>query len=93
MPNAALSHSTEPITIFAGTRWGVAVVLAAWFTLIMGLGAAGAFVTPPGTPPIPIAIAVGAPIVLFLGALWMSRAFRKFVLAADIRPKIGRAHV
>jgi hypothetical protein len=35
--------------------------------------------------PLPIAIGVTAPVIVFLGAYWMSRRFREFVLAADLR--------
>jgi hypothetical protein len=63
----------------------VAAVLAVWFALILALGAGGAFATPPGMLPLPIAIGVTAPVIVFLGAYWVSRRFREFVLAADLR--------
>ena len=39
--------------------------------------------------PLPIAIGVTAPVVVFLGAFWMSRRFREFVLTADLRLVAG----
>jgi hypothetical protein len=63
----------------------VAIVLAAWFLLVLFLGAAGAFTTRPGTPPLPIAIGAAAPLLLFFASLWLSRSFRDFVLSLDLR--------
>jgi hypothetical protein len=63
----------------------VAVVLGLWLAGVVLLGAAGAFVRPPGTPPYPIAIGVMAPLIVFLVAFWVSAAFRKFVTGADLR--------
>jgi hypothetical protein len=65
--------------------WVIAGVLVVWFALVFILGASGAFVTPPGTPPIPIAIGITAPIIIFLLAFRASRTFRDFVLTADLR--------
>jgi hypothetical protein len=88
MLNAVLSQS-QPSTFFTGPKLVAAAVLTAWFALIAVLGATGTFVTAPGTPPVPIAIGVMVPIVLFFGGLWMSRPFRDFVLATDIRLMVG----
>jgi hypothetical protein len=63
----------------------VAIVLAAWFLLVVLLGAAGAFTSRPGTPPLPIAIGAAAPLLLFAASMWLSRAFRDFVLCLDLR--------
>ncbi len=90
MPNATLSGSAQPsMPVLASTKLVVAIVLAAWFALIMVLGATGAFVTRPGTLPFPIAIGVTTPILLFLAGFWLSRPFREFVLAADVRLMLG----
>lgn len=62
----------------------VAVVLAIWLALVLLLGAGGAFVTPPGAVPLPIAIGVAAPLIVFLVAFWVSSAFRAFVMASDL---------
>ena len=90
MPNATSSGSAQPsMPVLASTKLVVAIVLVAWFALIMVLGATGAFATPPGTLPFPIAIGVTAPILLFLAGFWLSRPFRELVLAADVRLMLG----
>jgi hypothetical protein len=66
-------------------RLAVPVVLTLWFLLVVSLGAAGVFVGPPGTPPVPIAIAAAAPLVLFFASLRLSQSFRDFVLSLDLR--------
>jgi hypothetical protein len=68
-----------------GTRLAVVVALTVWLLLVVLLGAAGAFVGPPGTPPLPIAIGVAAPLVLFFASLRLSQPFREFVLSLDLR--------
>jgi hypothetical protein len=68
-----------------GVRLSVTLVLTVWFLLVLSLGAVGAFVAPAGTPPFPIAIAVGAPLLLFFAWLRLSQSFREFVLALDLR--------
>ena len=68
-----------------GIRLAVAITLTVWLLLVVSLGLAGAFVVPPGTPPLPIAIGVAAPLVLFFASLRLSRSFREFVLSLDLR--------
>jgi hypothetical protein len=63
----------------------VALVLTAWFLLVVSLGAAGAFVGRPGAPPLAMAAGVGAPLLVFFAWLRLSRSFREFVLALDLR--------
>jgi hypothetical protein len=63
----------------------IPIVLTAWLLLVVSLGAAGAFAAPPGTPPLPIAIGVAAPLLLFFASLRLSRSFRDFVLSLDLR--------
>src|ERR1700730_68831 len=72
-------------TGLTGIPLSVPLVLTFWFVLVVSLGAVGAFVGPPGTPPIAIAIGVGAPLVLFFAWLRLSRSFRDFVLSLDLR--------
>jgi len=67
----------------------VSVVLAIWLALVFFLGAGGAFIRPPGTPPFPILIGFTAPIVIFIVAFWFSNAFRDFVLTVDLRLATG----
>jgi len=68
-----------------GVRFSVTLILTVWFVLVVSLGAFGAFVGPPGTPPIAGAIAVGAPLLLFFACLWLSQSFRGFVLSLDLQ--------
>lgn len=69
----------------AGTRVVIAAVLAVWLAAVVVLGATGALASPPGKPPLPIAIGFAGPIVLFLLALRLSRPFRDFILSMDLR--------
>ena len=90
MSNAVLSHPMQPkAPAGAGKALLVSVVLAVWFALVGLLGARGAFVTAPGAPPVPLAIGVMAPIILFLAALWISQGFRAFVLSLDPHLMMG----
>ncbi|MBU6417723.1 MAG: hypothetical protein KJS83_11205, partial [Xanthomonadaceae bacterium] len=73
----------------SGTRLGVALVIAIWFVLVVSLGAKGAFLGRPGTPPIGIAVGVAAPLLLFFAWLRLSPAFRDFVLSLDLRLVAG----
>lgn len=68
-----------------GIHLAVAIALAAWFLLVVSFGVAGAFVGRPGTPPVPIAIGVAAPLLLFWAWMRLSRSFREFVLSLDLR--------
>jgi hypothetical protein len=70
---------------FSGTGLAVAVVLGAWFALVVLLGAAGGFLTAPGIPPWPIALGFAVPLGLFLVLLRLSGSFREFVLTLDPR--------
>jgi hypothetical protein len=68
-----------------GIRLAVAIALTVWLLLILSFGAIGAFVGPPGRPPLPIAVGVAAPLVLFFTWLRLSQSFREFVLSLDLR--------
>lgn len=81
LPPPAGSLSTNP----GGIRFGVILVLAVWFLLVVSLGAAGAFLGRPGTPPIGIAIGATAPLLLFFAWLRLSPGFRDFILSLDLR--------
>lgn len=63
----------------------VELALALWLALVFVLGAEGAFVRPPGTPPLPILFGATIPLVLFLAAYFASSAFKAFVLDSDLR--------
>ena len=81
LPRPAESQPTG----LSGIRLAITLVLAAWLLLVLSLGVVGAFVGPPGTPPIPIALGVGAPLLLFFAWLRLSQSFRDFVLSLDLR--------
>lgn len=86
MATQVLPYTAEPQPGgLGGIRLSVTIVLAAWFALVVALGVLGAFVAPPGTPPLPIAIGVGAPLALFFIWLRLSSSFRDFVLSLDLR--------
>lgn len=86
MATTVLSRPVEPRSAApSGIRLAVALVLAVWFVLVASLGAAGAFVGRPGTPPIGIAIGVGAPLLVFFAWLRLSQGFRDFILSLDLR--------
>lgn len=72
-----------------GIRWAAAGTLTAWFLLVVSFGAAGAFTGPPGKPPLPIAIGVAAPLLIFFAWMWLSQPFREFVLSIDLRLVAG----
>jgi len=78
------SRGARQISRFPNVKAAVAVVLALWLVVVVLLGAGGTFVVPPGTPPYPIAIGVTAPLIVFLVALWVSAAFRRFVIDGDV---------
>ena len=63
----------------------IASILAIWFALVFLLGANGAFVRPPETPPFPILLGAMVPLVLFVAAYLGWGAFRALILAADLR--------
>ncbi len=59
-------------------------MLALWLVAVFLLGAAGAFVRPPGTPPLPILLVVMIPLAVFVATYWGSAAFHSFVLSVDL---------
>ncbi len=63
----------------------VIAALALWFGLVFFLGAQGAFVTNPASPPLPIFLGLAIPLSLFLAAYFGSSPFRDFILGADLR--------
>jgi hypothetical protein len=63
----------------------VTVALALWFGLVFLLGIQGAFVGPPGSPPLPIFFGFAIPLAVFFAAYFGWSAFREFVLGADLR--------
>jgi hypothetical protein len=67
----------------------VAVVLAMWFGVVFLLGIKGAFVGAPGSPPLPIFLGFAIPMAAFFAAYFRWKAFRAFVLGADLRLLAG----
>jgi hypothetical protein len=67
----------------------ILAVLAIWFAGVFVLGAAGAFSSSPGTPPVPIALGATLPLVVFFAAYAASYRFRDFVRSADLRLLTG----
>jgi hypothetical protein len=63
----------------------VAVALALWLGLVFLLGAEGAFVGSPDSPPLQIFFGFAVPLALFFGAYSGWSAFRAFVLSVDLR--------
>lgn len=82
-------RSHQPTGNRASVTLVVAAGLAIWLVLVVLLGAGGAFVRPPGAPPLPILIGALAPLIAFLAAFWVVRAFRDFVLAVNLRLVTG----
>ena len=58
--------------------------LILWLGLVSFLGAQGAFVTSPGSPPLPILLGLVIPLALFLAAYFGWSRFRNFILGADL---------
>jgi hypothetical protein len=61
------------------------LVVAAWFGIVVAAGAAGVFVTPPGTPPVAIGLAAIVPPLVVIGLLAGSARFRSWVRDLDLR--------
>jgi len=90
MANTVVSHLDAPrLPAASGIRALVAFLFAAWLALVLILGARGAFVGQPGTPPLALLISFVAPLSLFLIGYQTIRAFREFVLSADLRIIVG----
>jgi hypothetical protein len=90
MANAVLTHTGQPkVSAAPGTGTFVAVFFAAWFALVLVLGARGAFVAAPGAPPLALLIGLVAPLTLFLVGYRTIPALREFVLSADLRLIVG----
>jgi len=86
MTTTVLPRPIEPQPAgLTGIRLSIRILLAVWFLLVVSLGALGAFVASPGTPPIALAVAVTAPLALFFASLRLSQSFRDFVLSLDLR--------
>ncbi len=65
------------------------IVLLAWLAIVLILGASETLAGEPGAPPIPMLIAVLAPIAVFLAAYWYVGRFRDLVLSFDLQLAAG----
>jgi len=61
------------------------MLIVAWFVVAVAAGAGGAFVAGPARPPLPLLVAVLGPLLLFALAYRLSRRFRDYALALDLR--------
>jgi len=77
--------ASELIDNHSSVRRVVAVALALWLGLIFLLGAQGAFVQPPDSPPLPIFFGFAIPLAVFFAAYFGWSAFREFVLGTNLR--------
>lgn len=77
-PRRASAHQGPSVPLL------VAAVLAAWFALVVVLGARGTFEGAPGKPPLPMLLGVVLPLLAFAAA-WRAPAFRACALTADLR--------
>jgi len=71
--------------IMTTSRPILVAVLGAWLLMALGAGHAGLFEAGPGRPPLPILIAIVAPLALFALLYWGSLAFQRLVLGIDLR--------
>ena len=85
MESITRSVTSELNTKRSSVRSVVFVALAVWFGVVFFLGSRGAFVAPPGSPPLPIFFGVAIPLGLFLAAYFGLKSFRDFILGADLR--------
>ena len=69
----------------SSVRTFVTVALALWLGIVFLLGAQGAFVGSPGSPPLPIFFGFAIPLMTFFAAYSRGSPFRAFVLGADLR--------
>lgn len=86
MPHSATlsqpTNRTAPTN--RGARTFVVFILGVWLALGFFLGASGAWINRPGTPPFAVLAAVVVPIAIFLLAYWIFGPFHDFVLSADV---------
>jgi len=79
---AAPFGSAPPRPMPGGT---VKAALALWLGIVLIAGAAGAFVGPPGQPPLVVFGGAVAPLAAFAVAIRLVPAFREFLMALDTR--------
>lgn len=72
-----------------GTRFIVIICLAGWFLAALGASVSGLLQTGPSSAPIPIGVALLAPLILGVLAYARSARFRRLLLEIDLRWLIG----
>ena len=80
MATVASTHSPA-----GAWKWIVPVILIIWFAVVYALLQDGAYMVPPGQPPLPLAIGVAVPLAIFAALYFAAPGFRDFVLALDLR--------
>lgn len=70
---------------YGGMKSAVYLALALWFGLVIFLGSHGAFARSAGSPPLGLLLGFAIPLAVFFAAYYGSRAFRGFILGADLR--------
>src|SRR5262245_32473330 len=85
MPTAHAVLTTSRQTPPRHISLPAAILVAAWFLLALGLGAAGVFESPPTRPPLAIFLAFVGPPVVFAIAYRASRTVQATVLGIDLR--------
>jgi hypothetical protein len=63
----------------------VSIAMTLWLGLVFLLGAQGAFIGAPGSPPLPIFFGLAIPLALFFAAYFGWTRFREFILGTDLR--------
>lgn len=89
--SVSIEFLSPPVSPRRRTGLVVTGVLGAWFVMVFALAQQGAFVQPPGTPPLHLLAAVLAPLLAFAAAWRTSSSFREFVFALHL-PSITAIH-
>src|SRR5215469_12107999 len=63
----------------------IVVALALWLGVVLFLGAEGAFINSPGSPPLPIFVGLAIPLAIFVAAYFGWSSFRDLILGGDRR--------
>lgn len=69
----------------SGTATFIAAFFFIWLAIVLVLGANGAFLGTPGSPPLGLLIGLVAPLTVFLVGYRAIEPVRAFILSADIR--------
>jgi hypothetical protein len=79
------AEATQAPAFRCGSSALAAATLAIWFAGVLALAAAGAFAASPTQPPLGIFLAIVLPPLAFALLYRLSRRFRDFALAIDLR--------